>query len=208
MVTEKTISLDDVDFRLKALDSDLVEAWELEFDGYVRVSASQGDILRETADAIVSPANSFGFMDGGLDLQLSQHFGWHLETRVREVLLRDYDGELPVGQAVIVPTDHPGVPWLISAPTMRVPMRVDGTANAHLAFRAILRAVRQHNRESDHQPIRSVLCPGLGTGEGRMPATRCARQMRHAYRVCVHGEVLRKGGLAAAVEQHIELLGE
>jgi hypothetical protein len=41
----------------------------------------QQDILTRTADAILSPANSFGFMDGGIDLLYSNFFGWELQDR-------------------------------------------------------------------------------------------------------------------------------
>ena len=158
-------------------------------------------------DAIVSPANSFGFMDGGLDLVLSQHFGWQMEQNVREHLLAECDGELPVGEAIIVPGGHEQVPWLISAPTMRVPMDVSQTANAYLAMRGVLRAVRAHNAShSEELAITSIACPGLGTGEGRMPAGRCAKQMRHAFDVCVLGKTLQKGGLAAAARHHMDLI--
>lgn len=196
--------LEQVQFTLVDLSASLVEAWQDAFVDCPQVEAIQGNMLHQTGAAMVSPANSFGFMDGGLDLKLSQHFGWGLEKNVRQVLLSQYDGELPVGQAVIVPTDHAQIPWLICAPTMRVPMNVAKTTNAYLAFRAILRAVRQHNQH--HDPITSVICPGLGTGEGMMPAHRCARQMRYAYEVCVFGRPLQKGGLAAAAENHMFLI--
>ncbi len=200
------LSLEDVRFELTDLNSGVIEAWDKHFSDCPNVSTRQGSILKTTCDAIVSPANSFGFMDGGLDLLLSEHFGWDLEARVRQRLLDDHDGELPVGQAVIVPTEHEHVPWLVSAPTMRVPMDVSSTAHAHLAFRAILRAVRAHNAAGPQEAITSVACPGLGTGEGKMPPERCARQMRRAYEVCARGRPLRKGGLAAAVREHMELI--
>ena len=39
---------------------------------------------------------------------------------------------------------------------------------------------------SGNEPIRSVLCPGLGTAVGRMPAERCAHQvMRNPLVFCV-----------------------
>ena len=38
-------------------------------------------------------------------------------------------GELLVGQADIVETDHETFPWLISAPTMRHPMTILHTPN-------------------------------------------------------------------------------
>lgn len=195
----------DVTIRLKALDADIVAAWSREFEYVDEVKPSQGDILASTADAIVSAANSFGFMDGGLDLLYSEHFGWQVEDRVREVILERFDGELPVGQAIVVPTDDADTPWLVCAPTMRVPMNVASTTHAYLAFRGALRAIRHHN-EGPRRPIRTILCPAFCTGEGRMPADRCARQMRYAYGVCVEGRVLRKGGLAAAVENHMELV--
>ena len=83
----------------------------------------------------------------------------------------EHDGEMPVGQAVIVETGLDQVRYLISAPTMRVPMNIESTVNVYWAFRAILRAVREHNRLHPGS-IRSVLCPALGTGEGRMPFAR------------------------------------
>ena len=195
----------DLTLHFKALDGEMIEEWEKYFGEFDNVVISRGDILAERADAIVSPANSFGYMDGGLDLLYSLHFGWDLEKRVRKVLLDEHDGELPVGQAVIVETGLDQVRYLISAPTMRVPMNIESTVNVYWAFRAILRAVREHNRLHPGS-IRSVLCPALGTGEGRMPFARCAWQMYYAYAVCVLGRVETMGGLARAVESHIELL--
>lgn len=188
--------------RLCAREPGLARAWEQAFRGVSAVEVVVGDILRERADAIVSPANSFGYMDGGIDLAYSEHFGWALESRLRARLLAEHDGELPVGQAVIVPTENTAIPFLISAPTMRVPMNVADTTHAYLAFRAVLIAVRDHTGA----PIQRVLCPGLGTGEGRMPFARCARQMRTAWTRIVEGELETRGGLAGAVEGQLELV--
>jgi len=190
---------------LRDMDEAMVAAWEVAFAGCPQVEVSHGDIFARQADAIVSPANSFGYMDGGIDLIYSQYFGWDLEKRLRQRLQEEHDGELPVGQAVIVPTEHDAIPYLISAPTMRVPMSVDKTAHAHLAFRAALQAVRAHN-QTDAPPIERLLCPGLATGVGMMPHSRCAKQMRYAYDVIVHGEQLTVGGLAGAVRHHIHLV--
>ncbi len=201
-------TLKQLDITLIDLDTELVNAWRSRFDPhhYPRVHASQGSILTQHVDAIVSPANSFGFMDGGLDLALSMHFGWQLEDAVRDVLFAEHDGELPVGQAIVVPTSHEQVPWLVSAPTMRVPMNVSDTVNAYLAMRAILRAVARHNRTHPDAQIHTLACPGLGTGNGCMPSHRCAMQMAYAYDVCVLGHVLKKGGLAACSINHMDLI--
>jgi O-acetyl-ADP-ribose deacetylase (regulator of RNase III) len=199
--------MNDISIKLKALHPSMQYEWSNYFGEFDNVEVTHGDILRDTADAIVSPANSFGYMDGGLDLLYSQHFGWDLEKRLRAVLVAEHDGELPVGQAVIVETGRADIRYLISAPTMRVPMNIENTVNVYLAFRAILRAVKEFNAgRSAGDRIGSFLCPALGTGEGRMPYDRCAWQMYYAYAVCALGRVERMGGLARAVESHIELL--
>lgn len=87
---------------------------------------------------------------------------------------------------------------------MRVPENVAHTVNAYLAFRAVLRAVDAHNR-THPRPIRSILCPGLGTGVGRMPADRCALQMHAAW--LGHFDPLRYVSLGMAKEVHAHLLG-
>lgn len=186
------------------MSGELAQAWRDAFAG-TEVVVEQASILSVAGDAIVSPANSFGYMDGGLDLLYSQHFGWEVEKRLRRRLIEEWDGELPVGNAVIVPVGVKGVEWLVSAPTMRVPMNVANTAHAFLAFRAALRASLEHNR-TEATPIRILLCPGLGTGEGRMPAKRCARQMRRAYDVVHRRELVLLGGLAGAVRDHMALI--
>jgi O-acetyl-ADP-ribose deacetylase (regulator of RNase III) len=191
---------------LAALDVELEYAWLHEFKNYPNVEIRPGSILRHQANAIVSPANSFGFMDGGIDLVYSQHFGWEVEGRVREVILSKHHGELPVGSALIVPTEDSNIPHLVCAPTMRVPMNVAGTFNAYLAFRATLIAIQEHNKGASN-PISSVLVPGLGTGEGRMPAAACARQMRMAYDNVVKEQAVTMGGLAGAVRNHLKLMG-
>ena len=182
---------------LCALDDALFRAWEEAFADVEDARIVRGSILDQRADAIVSPANSFGYMDGGLDLVYSEFFGWDLEARVRERVLADHLGELPVGQAIVVPTDHARFRWLISAPTMRVPANVAETANAMLAFRAVLAAAAAHNAAHPSDPIGSIAVPGLCTGEGRMPPERCARQMRYAWRVAIEGHRERLGGSRA-----------
>lgn len=184
---------------LRDINGALVEAWRRQFRGVPRVTVSEGDIFDAGPhDAIVSPANSFGFMDGGIDLAYSRHFGWDLQERLQARLATDFGGELPVGQAVAVETGDADLPWLISAPTMRVPHVVADTVNAYLALRAALRVAREEGLET-------VLCPGLGTAVGRMPPSRCAYQMHVAW-LAVHGELPAAVMLGQARELHISML--
>src|SRR5688500_18988399 len=97
------------------------------------------------------------------------------------MLAERHHAELPVGGAEIVETGDERWPVMVFAPTMRVPDNVSRTTNAYLAFRAILLTVRRYNANRT-KPIRSLLCSGLCTGVGAMPARRCAAQMRIAYR--------------------------
>lgn len=188
-------------------------AWRTAFADVPEVEVHHGDLIAvartpDRCDALVSPANSFGYMDGGIDLVYTQALGWDMEKRLRALLLAEHDGELPVGQAVVVETGHQHPRWLISAPTMRVPMRVDTRAHAHLAFRAVLRCIKRHNASGTDHPIRRVICPGLGTGVGLLSPDLCALQMRHAWSVVIEGKTHRLGGLAAAVRQHMVLVGK
>jgi len=133
----------------------------------------------------VSPANSLGFMDGGLDYALSEHFGWDLQGRLQPLIREKHAGELLVGQVDIPPTNDHNVPWLIPAPTMRVPMHVKTTVDAYLAMRAALLAVRRH----DHEPaIETVAVPSLCTGAGGMRPDIAALQMQCAYEEVVLGK--------------------
>ena len=48
----------------------LTDAWSEAFREHASVRVEHGDFFASAADALVSPANSFGFMDGGLDLAI------------------------------------------------------------------------------------------------------------------------------------------
>lgn len=158
----------------------LIEAWSQTFEPYEHVEVVQGDFFTRDSDAMVSPANSFGIMDGGLDAAINFELGGGMQSRVQEVILQRYHGEMPVGAGEVVPTGHKRWPFLVVSPTMRVPESVANTLNAYHAFRAVLLAVMKHNATAS-APISSLLVPGLGTGVGGMEPRRCAAQMRMAY---------------------------
>ncbi len=165
------------------MNQDVVSAWREYFQECPQVSVKCGSIFEVDCDALVSPANSFGYMDGGLDMQISQFFGWHVQERLQKTIRDRHFGELLVGVAEIVPTDHPRIPFVISAPTMRVPMILSETVNVYLATRAVLLLVL-HGQFPDGRAVsdevRTVAVPGMGTGVGRVSPSTCARQMRAA----------------------------
>jgi len=166
------------------LNEEITNAWKKVFKGIEQVEVVQGSIFSLTADAIVSPANSYGYMNGGIDFAISKTLGWHIEKRLQEKIRSKYHGELLVGQADIVETDHKQFPYLISAPTMRHPMTIHRTPNVYLAMRAIL-LLHAYGRfeegEKINQRVHSIAIPGLGTGVGQVDPMTCARQMRIAW---------------------------
>jgi len=123
---------------LSAVEPSLSEAWKT-FCGHLEnVTLHQGSILDLAVGAVVSPANSFGFMDGGIDLLYSHAFGWHVRDRHQKLIRDWHHSEFLVGTAEIVETGHPRIPYLIAAPTMRVPMILGDSVNPYLAARAAL----------------------------------------------------------------------
>jgi len=132
-------------------------------------------------DCMVSAANSFGLMDGGVDAAITRFFGHSLMERLQQRIVDECLGEQNVGTSLIVETGHPQHPFIAHTPTMRVPMEIAHTDNVYRAMWAMLLAVRQHNRRAEKR-ISLVACPGLGTAVGQVPYSEAARQMSLAYR--------------------------
>jgi O-acetyl-ADP-ribose deacetylase (regulator of RNase III) len=150
------------------------------FAGIDSVEVVEGNLLDLACDAIVSPANSFGDMSGGIDKAIDDFHHGEAQRRITAAIAEQFFGELPVGAAVVIELPARRFPFVVAAPTMRVPESVADSINAYLAMRALLVAVLRHNATGG-RPIRSVAIPGLGTGVGGMPAVEAAAQMRAAY---------------------------
>src|SRR4051795_8384399 len=97
---------------LTAVDEPLAAAWEAFCGDVEGVEVHRGSILDVQCDAVVSPANSFGFMDGGIDALYLRQFGDEIQERLRRVIFERHHGELMVGAAEIIETDHPETPFL------------------------------------------------------------------------------------------------
>ncbi len=174
---------------------EIVKAWQKVFENVENITIAEGSIFDFPADAIVSPANSFGFMNGGIDFVISKNLGWHIEKKLQKVIREKYFGELLVGQAEIIATDHTLFPYLISAPTMRTPMTIHRTPNVYLCMKAILNLVKYGKFEDGtpiHQKVKSIALSGLGTGVGQVAPLVCARQMRIAWEDVIHEKHITK----------------
>jgi O-acetyl-ADP-ribose deacetylase (regulator of RNase III) len=172
---------------LSAVEPALANAWNQFCGDLDFVQVHHGSILDVECDAMVSPANSFGFMDGGIDDLYMDHFGSEIQMVVRRQIFDHHGGELIVGNADIVETGDAGVPFLIVAPTMRVPMVLTDSVNPYLAARAVFRLIKygmftsgKYKDEPVAGHVNTVAIPGLGTGTGKVGYNTCAHQTRAA----------------------------
>ena len=104
----------------------MAEAWEDTFRGYRGIAVHCCDFKafveqQPEIDAVVSPANSYGLMDGNYDLAITDKYGPELAERVRTVIMERFYGEQPVGTSFSVPIPGHEDILLIHTPTMRVP---------------------------------------------------------------------------------------
>ncbi len=128
-----------------------------------------------TPTYFVSPANSLGFMDGGIDKAYMGMFNGiqHLVQRTirdvspyRSLLGRPF---LPIGSAILVQPDQNN--YLISAPTMLMPQPVKETHNPYHAMRAIMKIWTGEG---------TLIVPPLACGYGMIDPKVAAQQMLQA----------------------------
>ena len=189
------------------LKGDLIDALEhhvgrngVDYDLMNSVSLYHGSILDKKVDAIVSPANSFGFMDGGIDALYTKFFGPELQIELQK-LINDHtwSGELLVGDAFVVPTDNPFIPFCISAPTMRIPQPITDPIGVYLATRAAIKIAEGYRFET-------ISMPGMGTGYGNVQPMIAARAMIEGIRSVIEPVPFPKT-IHEAVYRHRELKG-
>lgn len=139
-------------------------------------------------DFLVSPANSFGYMDGGIDEFYSKKYpniGSVVRKRISEIGIKNNQNlfYLPVGSVIVV--DIPNTNQkLICAPTMYYPSNIQNTNNVYHVFRAILEIYKRN-------PNIIMAVPGLGTGVGGIDEKECALNMFKAYKDFINNEPLK-----------------
>jgi O-acetyl-ADP-ribose deacetylase (regulator of RNase III) len=167
------------------LNKTFVQAFSKEFRGVPNIKTSVGRVedLKAKHLAFVSPANSFGYMDGGIDRVYSREMFPGVEAKVKETIAslglvresldRPY---LPVGSCFLIE----GAPsrFLIIAPTMLLPRDIRGTKNVFWAMYGILNLLKKLESKVS---LAEVICPALGGGIGMVPPEEIARQCKLAY---------------------------
>jgi O-acetyl-ADP-ribose deacetylase (regulator of RNase III) len=164
------------------------------------IEVEHRSVVDQPADAVVSPANSFGFMDGGVDCAYVQFFGAELQRRLQMIIRLQKFQELLVGSAVVVPTYHESISFLIASPTMRVPKIITDPADVMLATRAAIRSALDFRFEH-------IVMPGMGTGCGQVALDIAARAMRAGIEAGLTDTPRRPYNCHEAKERHFALSG-
>ena len=200
-----------INIEIVSLDKDIETMVRKHFD-HKNVKGKCENIFKsDAADCIVSPANSFGIMDGGIDavltLMLEKTYDEdYIGRKVRKVIEEEYGGLQPVGTCILLRTDNDVYPYLAHAPTMIRPSNVKHSANAYYGFRAVLLSIRNHNRRCKKQDkISSILTTTFCTGCGEMSLSVSLKQMRKAYNdIFVDSKSINDWGAAGKLYFDIE----
>jgi O-acetyl-ADP-ribose deacetylase (regulator of RNase III) len=183
----------------------MIAAWRETFESNPEVEIRHGSMLEQRTSAWVTPTNSAGNMDGGLDAVIRGYLGEGIQHRVKQAIAEQYKGAMPVGYATCVPSMRDVPTYLISTPTMVASSEdISDGMNVALACAAAFQAVHmQHNLEPGS--VRSVALPGLGANTGRVPVQICADLMWTAYDLFRGRQFSDFGEMRRALE---EILGD
>lgn len=130
-----------------------------------------GNILHSgRAGCLVSPANSYGNMDGGVDRDYRERFPG-IEDKLLHYIEEHHGGRLRIGSAQLIPTTDIQFPYLLFSPTVEAPGELSSIDNVSRATAAYLTEALKYNFKleqngSQEKKIRNLLVPGFGTGFG------------------------------------------
>jgi len=154
-----------------------VDFWELYFSDIKNVECVCDDFAHfmdtHDVECVVSPANSYGLMDGGYDAAITAYFGDALIPHVQEYIRTHFFCEQPVGTSFLI--DIPGsAKKLIHTPTMRVPSVIREPLVVYQCTRTTLISAMQND-------IKSLVIPAFGGSCGNVPPQKIALLMRGAF---------------------------
>ncbi|GLW49598.1 macro domain-containing protein [Streptomyces sp. NBRC 14336] len=128
----------------------------------------QGDITRQSADAIVNAANSSLLGGGGVDGAIHRRGGPAILAECRELRASRYGKGLPTGQAVATTAGNLDARWVIHTVG---PVFSDSEDRSHL----LASCYRESLGVADELGARTVAFPAISTGVYRWPMADAAR---------------------------------
>lgn len=185
----------------------MIRAFRDTFEEHPEVQIVQGSMLDQQVSAWVSPTNSFGSMDGGLDAVIRSHLGGNIQQALKAEIGKRYGGTLPVGHATCIPTGKQTPRFLVSTPTMvKSSEDISDSLNVALACAAAFQAVHMQNAKEPGS-IQSIALPGLGANTGKVPVEICADLMWTAYHLYLEHAFDDFKAMRAALEEQLGDLG-
>lgn len=164
-------------------NNEMITAWKKHFhpifDDIAPVEFVQNDFgtfMEEhevDIDAVVSPANAYGLMDGGYDEALTKYFGNELQLMVQKKIVQELYGEQPVGTSISLKIPHRNI-RLIHTPTIRTPSEIKDQTIIYQCMRTTLMEALNNN-------CKSVVIPAFGGSTGRVEPDIIAKMMYRAY---------------------------
>jgi len=133
-----------------------------------RITLVQGDITRQTADAIVNAANSSLLGGGGVDGAIHRRGGPAILAECRKLRAGHYGKGLPTGQAVATTAGELDAQWVI---------HTVGPVHSGTEDRSALLAscYRESLKRADELGARTVAFPAVSTGVYGWPIDDGAR---------------------------------
>lgn len=188
MFLDKYLSLDDlIEVSVIDLDSFVVSAYANAFSSHKNFKFKVDHIFANGPGTLVSPANSYGIMDGGIDKDYLEYFGIPISLRIEDYIENFHAGKLEIGDSQIVPTRDEIYPYIVFAPTIERPGELASSESVYSASKAIFQDILIHNyrlndvSSSNLASIKTILMPGLGTGFGNLDARSSAFAVKQGY---------------------------
>ena len=154
-------------------DKALCDSWKKEFASMDNISIANCHLDNLTShDYLVTAGNSYGIMNGGIDLAIRDYFGVEIQDRVQWGIASLFGGCLPVGESIRVETDTTVFPNLIYIPTMITPQPISVFSMYSILYNAF---------RGMFDVDGSVACCGLGCGTGSVPPDVAAKVFRETY---------------------------
>ena len=160
------------------INKEIVDCLKAEFSSYENVHVVHDDFkhfmdTHNYVECVVSPANSFGFMDGGYDKAIIDYFGKELEEDVQRYIKKHYYGEQLIGTSFII--DIPNTnKQLIHTPTMIYPSAIKDPTIIYHCMRSTLMVAIVNS-------ISSIVIPSFGGATGKVKPRLIAKYMRLGY---------------------------
>ncbi len=126
--------------------------------------------LENKFDCIISPGNSFGLFDGGIDGVINKFFSEIDEfiVHIQKQLIEMCGGYQQPGTCKLFTTGIKKCPYIAHTPTMGIPLAISDFSIIYHGMWSVLIEIHNHNKNNPTKKIKSILCPALGAGAGKV----------------------------------------